>query len=110
MTKVTLAELMEGYVFAVQRELEDYFLPLQEIIEEINILDEPNDTFLASADGNRIRFNKQFLTLVRKTFKDAEWFLGQPSKIDCVKELCLLIGVLPQDHFLLLTPKKVIDR
>lgn len=106
MTKATLADLIEEQVFEAKRKLPDWMYPLQWIKEEVTDFNQIVNIFLVTKEGTRMAYNREYVTLVRKTFKDATWFLSQPTKSEGAKGLCILVGVLPKDHFLLLSGKR----
>lgn len=106
MTIPTIADLMDAQIFTVLKELKQEWLPLQDITEEILIFEEENDLILVGENKKRIRFDRQYVDVVRKKFKDAEWCLGAVSKRDKVKGISLLIGVMPENHYLILAPKR----
>lgn len=107
MVRILLAELMRLHVFAIKRNLKDRLYPIQTILEEITVLGDPDVIMFVSANGNRIRFNRYYVDVVKKTFKNAEWYLSAPMKKGKSIGLSLLIGILPNDHYLLLAPRTV---
>ena len=107
MTKITISDLMELQVLAILKKLRPWMFPLQSIIEEITIIAESDNLILVGENKERMRFDREYIATVRKTFKCAEWFLGQPKEKGTMKGLSLLIGVLPQKHYIVLACKKI---
>lgn len=107
MVKMTLADLMELQVLAILREIKAWVFPLQSIIEEITVIEEPDNLILVGENGERMRFDRAYIDTVRKTFKYAEWFLSTPREKGTMKGLSLLIGVLPKKHYVVLACKKI---
>ena len=106
MVRLTVADLVDAQVFTILRELKAEWRPLQSITEEVLIFQEARNLVLVDEENRRTRFTKQYIDLVRRTFKDIEWYLSAPSKRESVGGMCLLIGIWPENHYLVLAPKK----
>jgi hypothetical protein len=103
MMVITLNDLITEGIFEIRRELADQYRPFQEITKEIVIYDKERQIVFVGKDGKRTVFDKRFVTLLKKKFKEAEWFLSAPCG-KSRKDARVLVGVLEKEHYLILTP------
>ena len=102
--KITFNFLLESQVVAIRRKLKDWTKPLLEIKEEIYLPDWPRKVWLVAEDGIRVQFDREYIKRLKLTFKNVDWYLTQPSKKDPNQKL--LVGILPQNHYILLAPRR----